>query len=241
MKVGLVGFPGSGKTSAFFALTGQQGAIGHSGKGPGKTHFVAVPVTEPAAARVLRPRKEVVFVDVAAPPGIAGRSFDAQVMMAMREVDVLLQVVRGFPSADGSPADPVGELTDLATEMRIGDLSAIDKRLGRLHKEAPRPDEQSLLGRLRAHLGQGAHGETLRELNLSESEQCLIASLHVLTQKPLVVLYNIVESASASPLPADLQAYAARHKLPIVPLCSQRSDALTSHDLIPLWQALKAC
>lgn len=238
MKVGLVGFPGSGKTSAFFALTGQQSTLGHSGKGPGKTHFAAVPVTEPASARVVRPRRQVVFVDVAAPPGVAGRSFDAQVMLAMREVDVLLQVVRGFVSSDGSPADPVGELTDLATELRIGDMATIDRRLGRLQREAPRPDEQALLRRLRAHLD---HGEALRELSLEPSEQSLIASQQLLTQKPLVVLYNLAESDLDAPLPTDLQAHIARHKLPLVPLCSQRSDSLSVADLIPLWQALKAC
>ncbi len=238
MKVGLVGFPGSGKTSAFFALTGQQGALGHSGKGPGKTHFAAVPVTEPSAARIIRPRKQVLFVDVAAPPGIAGRSFDAQVMVAMREVDTLLQVVRGFASTDGSPADPVGELTDLATEMRVGDLATIDKRLARLHKEAPKPDELTLLKRLRAEL---EHGTPLREVTLSATEQALIAGQQFLTQKPLVVLYNVAESDPPSALPSDLTAYAARHTIPVVPLCSQRSDALTAHDLIPLWQAIKVC
>jgi hypothetical protein len=179
----------------------------------------------------------VVFVDVAAPPGIAGRSFDTQVMLAMREVDTLLQVVRGFSSAEGSPADPIGELTDLATELRIGDLATIDRRLARLQKEVPKPDELALLKRLRTELEQGT---PLRKLSLSATEQALIAGQPFLTQKPLVVLYNIAEPSQPSTVPADLQTYAAEHKLPVVPLCSQRSDALTAHDLLPLWQALKA-
>ena len=73
------------------------------------------------------------------------------------------------------------------------------------------------------------------------AREALIAGQQFLTQKPLVVLYNVAESDPPSALPSDLTAYAARHTIPVVPLCSQRSDALTAHDLLPLWQAIKVC
>ena len=82
MKVGLVGFPGSGKTTVYNALTGQRAETGYAGKGSGKTNLGVVKVPDPrvdALAAIHKPRKitfaEVVFVDVAAPPG-QGCCFD---------------------------------------------------------------------------------------------------------------------------------------------------------------------
>ncbi len=225
MKVGLVGFPGSGKTTVFNALTGQQAEIGYSGKGLGKTNLAVVKVPDPridALADLYKPRKttraEVVFVDVAAPPGVAGRSLDASAIVAMREVDALAAVVRGFPSAEGAAADPVGELSDLATEMTIGDLAPIEKRLERLKKEKAKPGEQDLLLRCKAHLDQGG---SLRDLPLSESELQLASGYRFLTRKPLLVVYNVAESDIVRPLPAAVQAYLATHKLTAIPLCGQ--------------------
>ena len=78
MKVGLIGFPGSGKTTVFHALTAQQAEIGHSGKGHSQTHFAVVKGSDQKLAALLehyrsqRPgRTAVVFVDAAAPPGVA--------------------------------------------------------------------------------------------------------------------------------------------------------------------------
>ena len=225
MKVGLVGFPGSGKTTVFNALTGQQAEIGYSGKGLGKTNLAVVKVPDPridALADLYKPRKttraEVVFVDVAAPPGVAGRSLDASAIVAMREVDALAAVVRGFPSTEGVAADPVGELSDLATEMTIGDLAPIEKRLERLKKEKAKPGEQDLLLRCKAHLDQGG---SLRDLPLSESELQLASGYRFLTRKPLLVVYNVAESDIVRPLPAAVQAYLATHKLTAIPLCGQ--------------------
>jgi len=222
MKVGLVGFPGSGKTTVFGALTGQQAELGYSGKGPGKTNLAVVKVPtdrNQAIGEPLKPRPphtQVVFVDVAAPPGVAGRSFDASAMSAMRDMDALIQVVRGFPSPDGAAADPVGELTDLATEMTVGDLAILDKRLDRLQKEAARPGETELLARLKAHLDRG---EMLRDVLLTDAQMQLLAGQHLLTQKRLIIAYNIAEKAEGQPLPAELRKYLASHSLPLIPLC----------------------
>ena len=47
MKVGLVGFPGSGKTTVYNALTGQRAETGYAGKGSGKTNLGVVKVPDP--------------------------------------------------------------------------------------------------------------------------------------------------------------------------------------------------
>jgi len=225
MKVGLVGFPGSGKTTVYNALTGQRAETGYAGKGAGKTNLGVVKVPDPridALVALHKPRKttfaECVFVDVAAPPGAGGRSLDPSAIAAMREVDALVQVVRVFPSAEGKAPDPIGELGDLATELILGDLAPIEKRLERLKREKGKPGEVELLTRLKAHLDEGG---LLRDLVLAENDQQAISGYRFLTQKPLLVVLNVTEAALTRPLAADIVKYLAEHKLTGIALCGQ--------------------
>ena len=104
MKIGLVGFPGSGKTTVFNALTGLSAETGYAAS-RGKTHLGVVKVPDPrveALAGLFQPKKktlaEITFSDVAAEAGGAGsaRGLDRTVLAAMREMESLCQVARAF-------------------------------------------------------------------------------------------------------------------------------------------------
>ncbi len=225
MRVGLVGFASSGKTTVYNALTGQRAETGYASRGSGKTNLGVVKVPDPrvdALAAIHNPKKitfaEIVFVDVAAPPGAGARSFDASALPAMREVEALVQVVRAFPTEDGSAADPLGELGDLHSELTIGDLAPIEKRLERLKREKGKPGEVELLNRLKDHL---EAGKALRDLALSEQELSHVSGYRFLTLKPLLVVINQAESAINQPLPESLTRYATENKLTLIPLCGK--------------------
>src|SRR5438132_10432314 len=110
MKIGLVGFPATGKTTIFNALTGLRAETGY-GAARGKTNLGVVRVPDArvdALSALFRPKKttyaEIVFSDVAASmpaPASDRQGLDAQTLQAMREVDALCHVVRGFPSELG--------------------------------------------------------------------------------------------------------------------------------------------
>ena len=77
MKVGIAGFPRSGKTTMFNALTGQHADVGGFSE-PGKVHLGTIKVPDPRIDRlveVFHPKKttraEMVFVDF---PAAAERS-----------------------------------------------------------------------------------------------------------------------------------------------------------------------
>src|ERR1044071_2844569 len=117
MKIGLVGFPGSGKTTVFNALTGLSAETCYTAP-RGKTHLgvVKAPYARvEALADLFQPKKktlaEITFSDVAAEAGGGGcaRGLDRTVLAAMREVESLCQVARGHvdPSA-GSAGEPQG-------------------------------------------------------------------------------------------------------------------------------------
>jgi hypothetical protein len=223
MKVGLCGFPGSGKTTVFNALTGLTALTGFAGKG-GKTNLGVVKVPDERVDRLsalYEPKKttyaEVSFVDVAG--GGSARGLDTATLTAMREVDALCHVVRAFVDpavASGAAPDPLREVRDLETEMNLADLLIIEKKLERLRKgEKGFPREHELLERLKAHLDAE---RPFRELPLAPDEWALFAGYRFLSQKPLLLVLNVAESEVAAPPPGDLTQHAREHGLGLLVL-----------------------
>src|SRR5258706_16056511 len=117
MKIGLVGYPGSGKSTVFGALTGLDVATGY---GAGKANLGAVKVPDArvdALAALYEPKKttyaEITFSDLGAGKG---EGLDRAALNAMRNVDALCQVLRAFPDAAGEaggpPAGPPGPASE---------------------------------------------------------------------------------------------------------------------------------
>lgn len=226
MKIGLVGFSGSGKTTVFNALTGLTAETGFSAA-RGKTNLGAVKVPDDrvlALAGLYKPKKttfaEISFCDVAAAAaGAHGQSLDEATLRAMREVDALCQVVRGFPGAAGEASEPLAEARNLEDEMNLADLILVEKRLERIRKEKGKDTEIHLLERVKAGL---EGGTPLRSLEgVGAEEWVSLSGYRFLTQKPLLVVLNVPESEAAAPPPADLQAHAKEWGLGLVVLAGQ--------------------
>jgi ribosome-binding ATPase len=227
VKIGLVGFPGSGKTTVFNALTGLSAETGY-GAARGKTNLGVVKVPDPrveALAELFQPKKktlaEITFSDVAAEAGGGGsaRGLDRSVLSAMREVESLCQVARAFPDpGDGSAAQPLREVVDLEAELILADLELVEKRLERLKKEKGNPREGELLVQLKAHLDSE---KSLRDLTLSDEEWAMLAGYRFLTQKPLLIVLNVEEGSVAAPPPADVAAHGSARGLGLMALSAK--------------------
>ena len=137
MKIGLVGYPGAGKSTVFGALTGF--AVDPAARGGGdKARLGTVKVPDArvdALAKLFSPKKktyaEISFTDLAAGHG---EGLDRAVLNAMRPLDALCQVVRAFPGADGA-SDPLGEIVGLATETILADLEVVESRQKKLARD----------------------------------------------------------------------------------------------------------
>jgi len=226
MKIGLVGFPGAGKTTVFNALTGLQAETGY-GAARGRTNLGVVKVPDArvdALADLFQPRKktfaEITFSDVAADAGggAAGRGLDRGVLAAMREMESLCQVARAFGPAEGAAVNPLTEVIELETEMILSDLELVEKRLERLKKEKGQPREADLLARLKDQL-EGGH--PLRDLPLAEEEKALVAGFRFLTLKPLLIVLNVDEGDVAAPPPPAVSEHAAKRGLGLVVLSAR--------------------
>jgi ribosome-binding ATPase len=170
LEVGIVGLPGSGRSTLFAALTGGHGSVGTAEIPDQRLAPVAAAVgsakATPAALKV---------VEVAGTgPALLGN---------LRQVDALLVVVDGFSGT----RDPAADRESLQLELLVADRDHVEKRLERVRSQAKSGDPQlkeevAALDRLLAHL------ET--EKPLSEWAEELPSELEPLTTKPLVTIEN---------------------------------------------------
>jgi GTP-binding protein YchF len=225
MKIGLVGFPGSGKTTVFNALTGLSAGTGfHSARGKTNLGTVKVPDERVVAlANLFHPKKttlaEITFSDVAGSG--SGKSLDDQTLAAMREVDALCQVVRGFPDAAGAPAAPLAEARNLEDEMNLADLIIVEKRLERLQREKSKSAEVPLMETLKSALEAGT---PLRRVDLTAEQWAMLAGFRFLTAKPLLLVLNVPESEAASTPPEGFVLLAGQVEMDIAQMPAEEQS-----------------
>lgn len=228
MKVGLVGFAGSGKTTVFNALTGLSAEVGYGARERTNVGVIKVPdhrVDE--LTEIFKPKKktyaEVSFVDVAGPEAEktdrSNAGLDPKLVQHMRDVDALVHVVRSFESPLLSQAvDPLRDIRSFEDELMLTDLVQIENRLARLKKEKDSGRERELLGRLKAAL----EGEIpLRDVDLAQEEHATITGFRFLSVKPLLLLLNVAEDRPSSETDPSVADVASSKRLDVIVMCGK--------------------
>jgi ribosome-binding ATPase YchF (GTP1/OBG family) len=170
LEAGIVGLPGSGKTTLFAALTGGKGAVGTVPIPDERLE----PVAHTVGAAKMTPAT-LQLVEVAGTgPAMLGN---------LRKMDALLGVVDGFSGT----RDPEADRESLELELLIADRDHVERRLERVRSQAKSGDprlkeEVAALERALAHLEAGRP--------LSDFGEPLPPELEPLTTKPLVVVVN---------------------------------------------------
>jgi len=202
MKVGLIGFPGSGKTTVFNMLTRLDASVGGQyGSGKEEVHLGVIKVPDQRIDRLsqmFQPRKttyaEIRFTDFPASRGAENLKVNSGLIAQMREVDAMALVLRDF----GPLADPLKEFNDLLIEMILSDLNVVENRIARLKKEKGREQEEGLLARCREAL---ESEQSLRNLVFTPDEENLLSGFGFLSRKPLLALFNSADDRAGHPLP----------------------------------------
>jgi GTP-binding protein YchF len=206
VKVGLVGFAGSGKTTVFNTLTGLNVPTGFGGE----VHLGAVKVPDAridALSRIFKPKKttfaEIVFSDIPGEHGAESKGLSRKAIEKIREQDVLCLVVRAFPSPALERApDPAADLQAFLTECLLADLATVERRIDRARKEKLDPKEVAAFQMMKETLEQEL---PIRSIPAETLHRELLRGYGLLTDRPLLVALNQSEEDAAKPMPAEMQ------------------------------------
>jgi len=203
MKVGLVGFAGSGKTTVFNTMTGLDVPVGFGGEV--RLGTVRVPDERiDALSRIFSPRKttyaEITFCDIPGEHGAEKKGLSKRGLQQIRDQEALCLVLRGFdnPAVEGEP-DPAGDLEAFHAECVLADLEIVERRLERGRKEKANPLEMAAFERMKEALEEE---RPIRSIAPSDLNRDLLRGYGLLTDRPLLVVLNVGEDRAPEPLPA---------------------------------------
>ena len=207
MKIGLVGFAGSGKTTVFNTMTGMDVPVGFGGEL--RLGIVRVPderIDELSA--VFSPKKttyaEMSFCDVPGEHGAEKKGLSPRGLQQIRDQEALCLVLRDFvnPAIEGDP-DPAGDLEAFHAECLFADLEVVERRLERAKKERAEPQEVAAFDVMKSTL---EAERPLRVLALEELNRDYLRGYGLLTDRPLLVALNRWETEAGKPLPEGIAA-----------------------------------
>jgi GTP-binding protein YchF len=195
MKIGLVGYSGSGKSTVFEWLTGMRPdpSLAHASQ----SAMAAVPDrrVEPLCA-VYHPKKitlaSLELVDTAGL--VRTHEGNAARLAQIREAGCLVLVVAGYDAN----SDPLAEVNRLDEDFLLADLEIVSGRIDRLRESTkkPRPNRDAELAELAA-LEPTLHalesGTPLAASGMNEEQLKATRSFRLLTEKPKLVLVNVAD------------------------------------------------
>ncbi|MBP8646678.1 MAG: DUF933 domain-containing protein [Syntrophobacteraceae bacterium] len=224
MKLGIIGWGRSGKTTIFNALTRRSGeSVPVGGQAVPVLGVVSVPdVRVDWLSRLYQPKKtthaQVTYMDLQGMPGSMDnkKEYMGLLLTHMRPMEAFLVVVRNFHEPTLGAADAGRELRELEEEFLLADLGTVERRLERIavelkkgRREAAR--EKDLLEACAEVLNQE---RPLRSRpDLADAPE--LRGFTFLSAKPrLVIVNNPDEEEGLPPLPlGEDEVLAVRGKL----------------------------
>jgi GTP-binding protein YchF len=214
VKVGIVGLPNAGKSTLFNALT-KGGA--QTGDYPFTTIEPNVAIAEvpderleKIAATVRSSKLEpatISFHDIAGlvKGASEGEGLGNQFLASIRETDAICHVVRchqdsGVPHPDGR-VDPLADIETIETELVLSDYDQVERRLGRVGKQAKSGDAEAIAehGWLQAVHEALAAGRPARSIPVPDAAPDAARDLGGLTTKPILYVANVDEGDAEAP------------------------------------------
>jgi len=201
VRLGIIGFPQSGKTTLFRLLTGAETQVSRRGA-RGELHVGVARVPDDRVDRLAvlfkPPRVVHATVEVVDLAGFERGARTGLEVVDLRTADALLHVVRAFPSPALGPApEAAREMAALEEELILADLEVLERRLDKLgpglKRKATEAEqrEQALLARLKPVLEAGV---SLRARTLAPEEALLLRGFQFLSLKPILHCLNLAET-----------------------------------------------
>jgi ribosome-binding ATPase len=192
MKIGIIGYQGSGKSSLFEWLTGVDAD-------PGQAHTAQsamTPILDPRVEQlyaIYQPKKVThATLELVDTPGLSrDHQASAQKLALIRESGCLVVVLAAFGGAD-----PFADLTNLEDDFLLADHDIVAGRVEKLRDQVKRPRpgraeleaELTALEPLQARLESGA---PLRNAEMTPEQQRAIRSFQLFSNKPRFLVFNV--------------------------------------------------
>jgi len=208
MKVGLVGYQGSGKSTLFEWLTGVRPdpALAHTAQ----SAMAAVPEARvEGLAKIYHPKKiTLASLELVDTPGLnRAHEGNAARLAVLREAGCLVLVVAAF-----GRTDPLADLRSFDEDLALADMEIVTSRMerveGSLRKPLPKQEHEGLLheqATLRTVLAGLEAGRPVRESAMSDAERKVTRAFRLFGEKPRVLVFNTPDD---DPHPARLTALA---------------------------------
>ena len=215
LSVGIVGLPNAGKSTVFNALTKKSVPAENF---PFCTIDKNVGVIEIPDERLdklssfFKTEKRVpsamTFVDIAGlvKGASKGEGLGNQFLSHIREVDVIMYVLRAFPSSEivhvYDRVNPIDDFEIVQSELILKDIESVEKRLNSVEKMARVGNkeaqfEKGVLQKIVEGLDQGIPAI---DIELTDDEKSIIYDLFLLTSKPRMFVLNCKEGVAQEDL-----------------------------------------
>ena len=250
MKLGIVGLPNVGKSTLFNSLT-KAGA--ESANYPFCTidpNVGVVPVPDfrlKLLSDLYNSEKitpaVIEFVDIAGlvKGASKGEGLGNQFLANIREVDAIVHVVRCFEDpnvihVDGS-VDPLRDIETINLELIFSDIEVIDRRIAKMGKGAASnkalAKELNILKAVKEHLENGKLAKSFECED--DEEQAFVASLDLLTWKPVIFAANVGEDdladdGASNPHVQAVRKFASENDSEVFVVCAQIEEEISELD-----------
>src|ERR1700722_5084376 len=218
MKLGLVGYQGSGKSTLFELLTAVK-------PDPAKAHLGQLGTAVVPDSRfdrlvaLYKPKKvSPSRIELFDTPGLdrKAQEVNGQRLGVIRESNAMVLVVGCFAGAD-----PVADVGSFQDDIILADLQVVTNRMSRLQKDVakPRPDREQLqaefaaLEPIAARLNEG---QSLADMTFNEAKDKATKSFSLLTRKKQLVILNTADSSQTAEVAGPLEK--AGHRVVSAPI-----------------------
>lgn len=189
MKLGIIGLPGSGKSTIFEALTK---SFADTRKGESRIATIRVPDKRvDVLSNMYKPKKTVYAQVEYFLPRITDHQKEQNIWALIRDCDALIHVIRNFSGYGLVEPSPYNDFLKIEEELILSDLVAVEKRLERLDLDQKRGKEidQEELSLLNECLNNLENEIPLRRFS-DLAYAHLLKGYAYISAKPMLVLFN---------------------------------------------------
>lgn len=190
MKLGIIGLPGSGKSTIFEALT--QNILPEGHKGENRIGTIQVPDKRvDVLSKMYKPKKTIYARVEYFLPGMMRQKRDQKIWNQVRDCDALIHVIRNFGVYGFEKPKPYHDFQVMDQELILADLVVIQKKLENVELDRRRdkktsPEELSLLNQCLKNLENEIPLRRFPDLASAHN----VRGYAFLSAKPMLVMFN---------------------------------------------------